>query len=207
MPVTTNATINMSAGGVTITGSKSRTADSGVGYDLAIPPAKEGVLTTRTSDTAGTITLGADHGITTADTVDLYWSGGLRYGVTVGTVSGTSVPFSGGAGDDLPAEDDPITVGPVVSANVEIDGTNIIILGMQAVAPAAFTAHRAHIDFEDEAASEVQVLLTTNEPKLIDVQGGDSNPFVGEAIAVANISTSYPGGLQLRLAALIDSTP
>lgn len=70
------------------------------------------VLSSRTSDTVGTITAPSGHGITTGSTIDVYWrteyasnqwSAAIRYGVTVGTVSGTSIPISGGVGDALPA--------------------------------------------------------------------------------------------------------
>lgn len=86
-------------------------------------------LTTRTSDSAGVITAPAGHGITTGATIDVYWmktinSGGydypvahIRYGMTVGTVSGTSIPVSGGLGDVLPTAASEIYV-PVADANL-----------------------------------------------------------------------------------------
>jgi hypothetical protein len=64
-------------------------------------------LTTRTSATAGTITAPSGHGVTTGATIDVWWVSGssvfIRRNVTVGTVSGTSIPFSGGDGTDLPS--------------------------------------------------------------------------------------------------------
>lgn len=78
--------------------------------DVAIPfdpvalvsAAKAGALTTRTSATVGTLTMSGGHGIQTGDRLDIFWDTGCRYGVTVGTVATNSVPFSGGAGDNLP---------------------------------------------------------------------------------------------------------
>jgi hypothetical protein len=80
--------------------------------DIELPAAKAGALTTRTSNSQGTATMGASHGIQTGDRIDVYWevdtgSGqttkGCRRGMTVGTVSGTSVPLSSsGTGDNLP---------------------------------------------------------------------------------------------------------
>lgn len=69
------------------------------------------VLTTRTSATAGTITAPSGHGVATGSTIDVYWmevistynTARIRRNVTVGTVSGTSIPFSGGEGNDLPS--------------------------------------------------------------------------------------------------------
>jgi len=65
--------------------------------------AKAGTLTTRTSDTAGTLTMASGHAITTGAKVDIYWSGGIAYNATVGTVAGDSVPFTLANGDALPA--------------------------------------------------------------------------------------------------------
>lgn len=69
------------------------------------------VLSTRTNSTSGILTAPSGHGRITGEVVDLPWmsvDGGyatahIRIGVTIGIVSGTSVPFSGGAGDPLPA--------------------------------------------------------------------------------------------------------
>lgn len=77
---------------------------------------KVGTLTTRTSDTAGTATLESGHGVTSSATNQtFYWvENGLlksRRNTTIGTVSGTSVPFSGGTGDNLPATSTPFYYG------------------------------------------------------------------------------------------------
>lgn len=77
----------------------------------AAPRASSAILTTRTNATSGTITGQSGHTVTTGATIDITWnavSGGfptafIRRGVTVGTVSGTSIPFSGGNGPDLPS--------------------------------------------------------------------------------------------------------
>lgn len=198
---------SLSVAGVSIRGVINREADSTKAIDIAVPAAKEGTLTTRSTDTTGTITLAADHGVTTGATVDLYWAGGLRYGVTVGTVSGTAVPISGGAGTVLPAQDTAVTVGPTVLADFVVTGDNIVIMGMQAVAAAALTTHRCHIDFQDSVGSEVQVELATNVPRVIDVEGGDTNILAADSIINVLVSTNYTGGLQLRVGALIDATP
>lgn len=78
----------------------------------------ESTLTTRTSATSGTITalvhsdwvtapksvpLPTTHSISSGQKVDVWWVGGERTGVVVGTVVGNSIPISGGTGDDLPS--------------------------------------------------------------------------------------------------------
>jgi len=93
-------------------------------------------LTTRTNATSGTITAPSGHGITTGATIDVYWmevistynTARIRRSVTVGTVSGTSIPFSGGAGDDLPAQGEEVLVPTSNSAlwaySLDWDSTN-----------------------------------------------------------------------------------
>lgn len=68
----------------------------------SIPAAKPGQLTTRTDANTGTLTMESGHGISTGQTIIIFWSGGGRRSI-VGTVSGDSVPFDNGSGDDLPA--------------------------------------------------------------------------------------------------------
>lgn len=80
-------------------------------HPLCITPAgKRGTLTTRSSDTAGELTMESGHGIATGNIIHVYWGDGKRIGVTAGTVSGNVVPISGGSGDDLPPASSPIYV-------------------------------------------------------------------------------------------------
>lgn len=106
--------------------------DGEVVKDPILPAAKTGNLTTRTSDSVGTLTMDAGHGIITGDRLDLYWNGGMRYGITVGTVAGDSVPITGGAGDVLPDDESEITAMVpqvedfvVTAANVEAIGVSL----------------------------------------------------------------------------------
>ena len=69
------------------------------------------------------------HGITTGALVDVYWEGGVRYGVTVGTVNGQAVPLTdSGAGDVLPADETPIVIGLVTVIDTDFDGDKAAML-------------------------------------------------------------------------------
>lgn len=87
-----------------------------------------GSLTTRTNNTDGSITMTSNsHLITTGMEVDLYWSGGQRRAVTVGSVSGTTVPVSGAAnGDNLPVANTAIYVAPIATANFSMVGADCV---------------------------------------------------------------------------------
>lgn len=69
----------------------------------SIPAPKAGTLSTYTDANTATLTMNAGHGIATADKFDLYWSGGFRANCVAGTVSGNTVPFTGGTGSPIPA--------------------------------------------------------------------------------------------------------
>jgi hypothetical protein len=74
-----------------------------------------GVLTTRTDDATGTITMDdAGHRARTGSRLLVVWeAGGVkagRYGVIAGAVSGALVPITSGKGDNLPAEGSAVEV-------------------------------------------------------------------------------------------------
>jgi hypothetical protein len=93
--------------------------------ESAIDPAWAGALTTRTDDNTGTITItDPAHTITTGAKLDIYWADGSRYQVTVGTVSGVSVPIDLGAGDNLPVANTALTAMVPNSETTAITGNN-----------------------------------------------------------------------------------
>jgi hypothetical protein len=91
-----------SIGGVNMNESRTVAGNIAVAVNENVPRAKSGTLSVRTDNTTGTMVLETGHGITTGAKVDIYFTGGCRRNVTVGTVSGTSVPISGGSGNNLP---------------------------------------------------------------------------------------------------------
>lgn len=104
-------TIDDTTFSITAEGTTGETAPE---IDVELGPAVTGTLTTRTDNETGTLTMDEGHGITTGARLDLYWdddegtgaTAGYRRGITVGTVSGNSVPIgadNSGAGDNLPA--------------------------------------------------------------------------------------------------------
>jgi hypothetical protein len=105
-----NVATEVNAFGMTFRRTVALTTDGAVIKNPTLAAAKTGALTTRTSDTVGVLTMDSGHGIGTGNRLDLYWDGGSRYGITVGTVSGVTVPLtSSGAGDVLPADETAIT--------------------------------------------------------------------------------------------------
>ncbi len=102
------------------------------GPSQALPAAKVGSLTTRTSGTEGVITSNA-HGYTVG-TVAVFWNiggvAGKRYGCTC-VYDTNTLTISFGAGDNLPAELSAVTVFNEVAANFAVDGDDMVALVVQ----------------------------------------------------------------------------
>lgn len=120
-----------------------RTASGGINQNTSLAAAKVGALTTRTSDTAGTLTMVAGHGITDGQVIAIFHpTTGCSYSATVGTVATNSVPFTGAAGDVLPADESAVTVQVMTVLDCDFDGDKLELL------MAKFTG-RGVILFED----------------------------------------------------------
>lgn len=125
-------TANVAFAGLSFSGNNSADVTNAVPIEKSLPAAKVGSLTTRTDNDTGTLTMNAGHGIVTGDRLDLYWieNGvpGQRRGMTVGTVSGNSVPIDLGTGDNLPAAATPVTAMVPVALEARFDGDDIAAL-------------------------------------------------------------------------------
>lgn len=138
-----STTINMTSsigGGLSISGTKKVTADALIAQSLSIPAAK---LSTAweldSAGTTGTATLSAGHNITTGQVVDIFWEGGRRLGVIVGTVAALVVPLTdSGVGDTLPADGTSIFIAPRISLDFRISGSALIALLLSTVSGGAF---------------------------------------------------------------------
>lgn len=202
MPVNITKSVQFSGLGGTIRQSVTRSGDGGGIRQVAMPAGNAGTLSTRTGDTEGVATLGGGHGITTGIEVDVHWTGGVRRGMTVGTVSGTSVPLTdSGSGDALPAQSTPIVVTQRVSIDVEVVGDNVQLLAVNARYASAGAGAPASVDFLDGGDSTIAALrLEGNVPREYDVAGGADNPFAGETIQSLKVSNGHatlPATLQL----------
>lgn len=95
--------------GRTLSFARTATADGAIVKDPTLAAAKTGTLSTRTSDTAGTLTMAGGHGIVDGDIIDIYWADGQATAALVGTVATNSVPFTLATGDVLPIATTAIT--------------------------------------------------------------------------------------------------
>ncbi len=117
----------------------------------------DGTLGTRIDDDTGIVTLSTGHGIETDDVVDVYWAGGVHYGMTA-TVATNAVTVDGGSGDNLPTEAATITA-VVVQEDWEInfDGDDAQIIGVFYRNPSD-TGAKAHLDLLDSGSATIEEL-------------------------------------------------
>lgn len=160
----------ISGGGLTLAGEATRSPDQVTAIGpVPLAVGKAGTLTTRTDANTGTITLAADHGITTGQIVDVYWATGMKFNVTVGTVSGTSVPIDLGSGDDLPSTSTAVVVAPRVEVTVSMVTAMAAVLALHAEREDANSTAKAHVDLWDESISIGAVGLEGNLPRVYDM--------------------------------------
>lgn len=123
---------NYSIGGKSFAENRSRSSDAAIVAEFNVAAAQPGQLSVRTSNTVGTLTMtNSGHGIVTGQIIDLYWvdpTSGLQLcqrNITVGTVSGTSVPISLGSGSNLPLAAATVAIGIRSSVACAVVGNNI----------------------------------------------------------------------------------
>ncbi len=190
----------VSIGGLSITSVATRSIEGsqpGLGpYTLAAADA--GSLTTRASDTAGTLTMTSeDHGISTGDVIDIFWTDAnsraqCAYGCTVGTVSTTSVPFTGASFDTgtndasvLPAQDTSVTADEQTEIIEVFDGDNLEFIILH-------STRKGHFEFEEAASSGGSTIcsgkLTANEAWRWISDQGITNPLTGQPVQKIKVS-------------------
>jgi len=147
-----------------------------------------------TDNANGIITMpGTDHGIENSDVVDVYWSGGVRYGCDA-TVSGNAITVANGAGDNLPANGtNTIAVVEQIDWEMDFDGDDAQIVGVFYRNPND-TGAKAHIDFLDSGGTQVNEIDLVHETanggcdQIVNVSAGDSNDYTGNAVAASKVS-------------------
>ncbi len=152
-------------------------------WSESIAVAKVGTLTTRTSATAGTLTMTAGHGFTTGQRLDIYWDGGSCYGATIGIVATDSVPFTLAEGTALPIATTAITAMVPTSVPVAVIGDNAVSIGVSC--PVGGTA----VFSTSGNVTIAGVVLTSSITSYVWTSSyGGTNPLAGGTVAKVWIS-------------------
>lgn len=152
------------------------------GVDEAIGVAWAGTLSTRTDNNTGTITMtNAGHLVTTGARIDIYWTNadgtyGCQRACTVGTVSGTSVPFDLGIGDNLPAQASAVIVGICEEFTFTFTGNNIKALAV------ASDGRATIVICSSTATEELAKVFTRADAYGWTSSDSETNPLSGDTI-------------------------
>lgn len=165
----------VSADGRTYRQARTVTADGKVTKSPTLAAAKTGTLTTRTDDNTGVVTGLTGHGVATSDLVDVYWTGGCRYGMAA-TVSGNAITLDGGAGDNLPVVNTAVTfmepqLETFIAAAADVQA---IVVGCVAQAVAVFRS--------DAPATVLAAVVTADSDYVWD--GTTSTPLGDDLVEV-----------------------
>ncbi len=123
--MTGNVITSMQLNGASVSGVFTLDVPNAQQINTSVAVGWAGSLTTRTDANTGTITMtDAGHLITTGARACIFWTDSTgavkcQHKVTIGTVSGTSVPFDSGVGDNLPV----LATAVVIGLDTEIDYT------------------------------------------------------------------------------------
>lgn len=183
-------TVRGDIGGKSFAGNVRRTGASETNAETPTPLAagSAGTLTARVDTDTGTVTLAAGHG-QTSGTFDVFWSSGIRRGMT-GTVTVNDVALDGGAGDNLPVLTTAVVVDKQEVLDFDSEQSTIILAAVS-------QTRRASVEFQTDAGAAILSLdlgrydETAQEPWLWASAGSVANPFASDIskIAVSNGSS------------------
>jgi len=194
-------TIAFALPGVGIQSRIRRTANGGLPpQHVSLPAGNAGTLSTRTDANTGVVTLSAGHGVQTGNKVDVYWDGGMRYGMTA-TVSGNDVTIDAGGGDDLPDESEAVVLTKQVTISLEFNSNNLVVI-------AAVADQRTHLEFHDGATTSILGKELTADEAWSHIAGmGYANPFGSQVVEEIRASNgSATAVATLKIGGLYDST-
>ncbi len=193
-----NITETIKVGGLTLSEVTITEADFAIVQEVSVPAGKVSQLTTRTNNTDGTITGPSGHGITTAQVVDLYWVGGCRRAVVVGTVASLAIPISGGSGDNLPTNMTAVTISARASINVPATGDKVMGIFLS-------TPQRGSFSLNHGAGAAVHKTIDTGKVWHWESGNGDTNPAAGVTLTTCNLSHDGTSTQKMKVVVLANN--
>jgi hypothetical protein len=195
MSLSSTVKVGFSGQGFDLEGSIAVTADMGIEpVDTVIPAATAMATWAKTDANTASGTLAEGHGLATG-TYDVYWTGGVRYGVAV-TITTNAVALEGGAGTDFPASDTAVNISEQISIPEDFDGDDLLVI-------CAKSDQRCHLSFLDSGTAVLKAKeLTANMPWLWFSANGDALPITGNAVASVKASNGSTTAASLKMAGL-----
>ena len=182
--------------GVAIDAIVNRQDEEASSLKIALESGKAGTLTTRTTASSGVITVAEGHNITDANTVTVFFPGGIVRSMTVSSTTGTTITVTGGDGDDFPAEDSAVVIAKDAVSSFAFAGNDINLLVFHATG-------QLSVDVVDSlSASELLLNIPAGESWAWIKDFSGTNPLAGKTLAtvtLANGSTTSMTATVLRL--------
>jgi len=171
--------ISYRVGGVVVDAVIDRTEEQGATTQVELPAGVAATLTTRTDANTGILTVLTGHGITDAHTVTLFWTGGVRRGLTVTATTATTISIDVGAGTDLPA----VSTAGVVCREVV---TSLGHIGDDLEIFSIYSANRLMANIRDAGPATLLALdITAKESWAYISNFSGTNPFAGVTLVTA----------------------
>ncbi len=197
---TGSITIDAQIAGVVVHATIDRTEEGGIHQQISLPAGSAGTLSTRTDDDTGVCSVASGHGLIVSDTVDVYWSGGMRNGMNVSAVSGDDVTVDVGSGDNLPTQDAAVVVTEHKVIDVDFDGDQLEIL-------VASCNKRCHLEFTTDADASIKAVeIPAGEARMWFTSDWTTNPLAGQVVGkiLATCGHATEAG-SLKIGGLYDS--
>lgn len=184
--------------GVNIDATISRTDELEQAFQHNMDAGRAGTLTTRTDDAVGVITVASGHGITTSDTVAVFWVGGSRFSATVTATTATTITIATGAGTVLPAATTAVVIAKESLHTLAIVGDDITVL-------AVGCDNRASVNFRIAAgsASALRYDMAAKEGRLWMASSDVTNPLATDTIVDVRIANGGTTAMPLKIGLLV----
>jgi hypothetical protein len=199
MAGTADISIRTRVAGVNIDSLIRRTDELEQSFRATMPAGRAGTLTTRTDDAIGVVTVASGHGITTSDTVAVFWEGGSRFSATVTGTTATTITIATGAGTNLPIATTALVIAKESIHSLAIIGDDIAVL-------AVGCDNRASVNFRDgSAVSQLRYDIATKEGRLWVASSDVTNPLASDTVADVRIANGGTTEAELRIGLLVNT--
>jgi hypothetical protein len=199
MAGTANVSLRTRVAGLNIDATIQRTDELEQAFQHVMDAGRAGTLTTRTDDAIGVVTVAAGHGITTSDTVAVFWAGGSRFSATVTATAATTITIATGAGTNLPAATTAVVIAKESLHTLAVVGNNIAVL-------AVGCDNRASVNFRDgSAASLLRYDMASQEGRLWVASSDVTNPLAGDTVADVRIANGGTTAVPLKIGLLVNT--
>lgn len=157
-----------------------------------------GVLSTRTDANTGVVTVSGGHSIGDGSKVDVYWTGGSRYGMTTGSADATTFAIDLGGGDDLPIATTAVTVCVHKVLDMAFDGDEMDALAQQ------FNQDGRATFYDSGDAALASMYMTANNAYVWYSSSGATRPITGNPVAYVSVTNKTTAG-NYAVAVLLNS--